>query len=199
MSDDTSPRVVILLGPKGAGKSSIGHTLEGLGLGTFASIEDCFKNGPFKRIFIEDGDREAAYEWFEAGIRTALATSVETIIFEETAASAPARKMVANLKRDYDAKLVQVTTADVERAVARADARGDTRNFARSQEYIRNSHRVWREETSTLFAFDDSLDNSNLTLEHLEEECRQLASRLTLIRPPEVKDKKMPERNFFRL
>jgi predicted kinase len=112
---------LILVGPNGVGKSTVGRALASTGRFEYLDLEAFFvrRYGSLEAYRIE---RERAYDQFEASVREAIACGRLPIVFEEVGLNESAIAMLAALRRDYHIVVIElIARVDVciQRAVQR--------------------------------------------------------------------------------
>jgi shikimate kinase len=125
---------LILLGPNGVGKSTIGRALAGTGRFQFIDIEAFFVEA-YGSLEAYRANRQLAYAQLEAFLRNAIAESTLPVVFEEVALNESARAMLSALRHDHDIVSVELRAArDV--CLQRASQRATTNRFPKSEQSI---------------------------------------------------------------
>lgn len=135
----TQSRVIVLIGPKGSGKTTIGRILEQNPRVHFLEVELIAK-----QILAERGgviDEEYASQVFSE-IRTALdlvARDHDTVVIETTGASEHTPEFLQSLRRQYDSKFVRVHS-DAQTRARQIAERDSSRQVAVPEDLIRQMH-----------------------------------------------------------
>lgn len=150
-----SARVIVLVGPKGSGKTTLGRMLERGGRAHFLEVEAIAQ-----RVLAQSGgviDEAYARRAFAAILDEvhALAAEHPLLVLETTGASDAAGAFLAELAARHELRLVRVLAGEATCA-ARIAARDPSRQVAVTPEMIRAMH----ERTAALsLAWDAELHN----------------------------------------
>ncbi len=98
-----APLVIILLGPVGAGKSTVGRLIEKKMEGCFLSIEEFFIER-FSSYENYAANRDLAYSEFEKEIISSVNNGKAPVIFEEVALSHHGKKLVETIIQEMQAE-----------------------------------------------------------------------------------------------
>jgi shikimate kinase len=169
----TLPQILILLGPNGVGKTTIGQMLQTVFECEFVSIELFFmRRYPSYEEYRQH--RQQAYADFEQHLGGLVARAEKhPIVFEEVGASEVSFKLISNLQRDYRVSLVSVMASEPT-CLQRVKARGSHSNFPKSSEFVREVRNRYVNETFARYQFARALENEGLSLKQLAELLRPL-------------------------
>lgn len=161
MDEDTSQpvgvTVVVLVGPKGSGKSTVGRSVATAFGGTFIEVE-----ATAKRVLersggvIDEAYAKRAFEAIAAEI-DAAAERASWVVFETTGASAETGGFLERLGRRHRLRLVRLR-ARAETCAARIAARDPTRQIAVDDALVRQMHAASERFEA---AWDLDLDNDS--------------------------------------
>lgn len=171
--EQSVPQILILIGPNGVGKTTIGQMLVDIFSCKFIGIETFFmaRYCSYQEYRLH---REEGYAEFEKKIREAVVNSnEETIVFEEAGASDISFKLISNLQQDYRVALVDVLVSE-QACVERVHSQGTTANFPKTEASViavRNRH---LQEIVLRYNFDLTIENENLSLKEVQEQFQHL-------------------------
>jgi predicted ABC-type ATPase len=169
----TLPQILILLGPNGVGKTTIGQMLQTAFECEFVSIELFFmQHYPSYEEYRQH--RQQAYLDFEQYLRALVARAEKhPLVFEEVGASEVSFKLISNLQRDYRVSLVSVMASEAT-CLERVKARGSQANFPKSPGFVLEVRNRYLNETFARYQFSLTLENEGLSLEQVAELFRPL-------------------------
>lgn len=134
---------LVLLGPNGVGKSTVGRALAATGHFRFLDLEGFFVQ-QYGTIDAYRANRETAYARFEALVRSAIATGGGPVVFEEVGLNENARRMIDALRRDHDVVFVELRASrDV--CLRRAERREGGDRFSKTPDSV---SAVWERFTT---------------------------------------------------
>ena len=157
-------KLIILIGPNGVGKTTIGSYLEEhLGM-QFLRIEEFWMS---RYQTIEDiyESLEEAYELFESHLQQEMQNTNKTIVFESGGRNEYALKMILTLQEQYDAILVKIS-ADYDTCLRRVLARGTKTNFPKDEAYVQKCHSEFKESYEHKYQFQFGLVNNDGVSHH---------------------------------
>lgn len=169
----TLPQILILLGPNGVGKTTIGQMLQTVFECEFVSIELFFMQR-YSSYEEYRQHRQQAYADFEQHLGALVARAEKhPIVFEEVGASEVSFKLISNLQSDYRVSLVSVMASE-STCLQRVKARGGHSNFPKSPEFVLEVRNRYVNETSARYQFNLTLENEGLSLKQVAELFRPL-------------------------
>ena len=136
-------KLIILIGPNGVGKTTIGSYLEKyLGM-HFLRIEEFWLS---RYETIEDiyAALEEAYELFESHLHSEMPKTNKTVVFEAGGRNEYALRMILKLEKAYDAILVKVS-AEYDTCLKRVLSRGTKSNFPKDEAYVQKCHSEFKD------------------------------------------------------
>jgi len=154
--------VYVLIGLKGSGKTYTGKLLSERLAIPFLRVEDIFLklkaiNPPEDQNYVSRG-----YENVESEIRSLL-TGFDELTIESTGIAFQFRKMITNLKEDFDVKLIKIDT-DPELCIKRVKSRKRSGHIPVSDEMLTEINKL---SESISYDFDLILKNNNITYDEL--------------------------------
>lgn len=147
--------VYILIGSKGSGKSYIGRLLSERLAIPFLRVEDIFLNTETDNPLKDQDYISRGYINVESEIRHLL-TGFDEITIESTGIAAQFGEMVANLRREFDVKLIKVYS-DPELCIRRAINRDQSVHIPVSDNLLREINKL---SDIILYNFDLIIDNN---------------------------------------
>ncbi len=163
------PQIVILLGPNGVGKTTLGQMLECHFRCRFLSLERFFLDR-YASYAAYRANRAAAYAAFEQHVADQV--NGQTLVFEEIGLSDPAQALIGNLQRQFRVALVGVLAPEAvcQERVAR---RGLDSNYPKSPAFVRDTYQRFAANAGR-YAFDREVQNSGGPPEDLAGEFSEL-------------------------
>ncbi|QJR37601.1 AAA family ATPase [Gemmatimonas groenlandica] len=129
---------LVLVGPNGVGKSTVGRALAETGEFEYLDLEAFFARR-YASLAAYRADRANAYVQFEDTVRSRIAADALPVVFEEVGINASALGMLTALRRDYHVVLVELH-ASVESCIHRAAQREGGERFPKTAVSVRD---VW--------------------------------------------------------
>ena len=159
------PNVIILLGPSGAGKTTVGRFLEQHFACVFLSLEEFFLTR-YPSYEQYRSHREDAYQRFEHLVYHTLQTSGKPVVFEEVGLSQVSQTLIRNIQHRCHTVLVQVMAQEA-LCVHRVATRSTSGNFPKTPEIVQRVHRQFLAEVRARYTFAVELENEHLSKEEL--------------------------------
>ncbi|HYU34096.1 MAG TPA: AAA family ATPase [Thermoanaerobaculia bacterium] len=131
--------LLILIGPNGVGKSTVGRCLASRLGYRFLPVEEFWKAryATIEEIYAKLPE---AYQAFEDHVRAELAASDVPVVFESGGRHPHDIELIRSLSEAYRSLLVRVH-ADLDTCQRRVRERGTGRNFPKTPEYVLQCHR----------------------------------------------------------
>jgi len=123
--------ILVLVGPNGVGKSTIGRALGATGVYQYLDLEAFFVE-QCGTLSAYRAARGSVYAQFESSVRAAMANEHRPVVFEEVLLNDAARAMLAALERDYNVVMVNVS-ASRDTCLRRAAARTEGVRFPKTE------------------------------------------------------------------
>ena len=161
--------ILLLIGPKGSGKSFIGSLLEKEFGIKFVRVEDWAKNIKRERNINDDGYLTEVFQVIEEGIRKALKDR-DTICFESLALSDPFDRMVNNLVKDFKLITIKIL-CDLENCIERIQLRDQSQQIIISESQIREVNRMVTERD---YKTNYKILNNTSDKDYLVEELKKI-------------------------
>ena len=169
----TTPRIIVLVGTPGSGKTWMGETLA-------RRLNLCFLD--MERILLAEygtterfvANKPAALDWFEARVREEAAREERTLIFEIGAFSQ--RSTVQRLQEDFATVLVLVSASAMTRR-QRLEDRALGRHFVDEVSETMRHDAFFEREVKPTFDFAFEIVNENLSESELVHVVRRQLSQ----------------------
>lgn len=171
-------QILLLIGPKGSGKTFIGQLLQHHYQINFLRVEDWVKEFRRKPDLSSDDYLRQVFGLIEEGVRKALGEN-RIITFESTGLTDHFDAMIASLKKDFLVTTIGVQT-DPDLCVQRVKTRDASMHLPFSESQIKAINKA---ATQKNMATDFQLDNSNRTVEELKLDIDQILKKLDLHEP----------------
>jgi shikimate kinase len=169
------PDVIILLGPSGAGKTTIGRFLEHHFACVFLSLEEFFLTR-YPSYEQYRSHREDAYHLFEHLVYDTLQTSGKPVVFEEVGLSSISQMLIGNVQQHCHTVLVQVM-AEEALCMHRVVTRSTSSNFPKTPETVQRVHRQYLAEAPARYTFALEIENEDVSEEELYHQLSVLFHR----------------------
>ncbi len=161
-------KILLLIGPKGSGKSFLGENLQARFGWNFLRVEDKAKTVPRSTDIRDEDYLEKVFEVIEEAVRNEL-EECDLLVFESTGLSVYFDRMLQNLQQDYEVKLVAVH-ADPETCFQRVAQRDSSIHIPVTQKEL---EAINREVRSKVFSWDlevcINFDNQDIALVELNK------------------------------
>ena len=151
------PQIVILLGPNGVGKTTLGQMLERNFSCAFLSLETLLlERYPSYEVY--RANRPAAYRAFEQAVGEQVMASTVPLVFEEVGLNEVSQHLIGNLQARFRVALVRVTAPEevCQQRVARRDPAS---NYPKSPAFVRDTYHRF---AATARRFTFTLEAQNL-------------------------------------
>ncbi len=165
------PQVIILLGPVGAGKSTVGRIIEKELNGHFYSIEELFIQ-KFKTYENYASNRDQAYQIFMDEVIHAAERGQTPLIFEEIAMSSHGKGLVESISQKFSTDLICIE-ADLETCQSRVIQRGTAKNFSKSNAVVEGA---WTEfsKVKDFYRFKAEIRNQDCAHQEIADQVRKI-------------------------
>ena len=165
-------KIIILIGPKGSGKSFIGTIFERNFQIKFLRVEDWAKVVKKDRIFNDEEYLKEVFRVIENGVRESLKQQ-NSIIFESTGLTIYFDTMLKNLKKDYSVTTIKIN-ADKDLCLKRIQTRDQSIHINISDEQVNMiNEKVLEKNILT----DFEIDNNTLS-KKLEQQIDKIISTI---------------------
>ncbi len=152
-------QLIVLLGPNGVGKTTIGRRLERDYSCRFIGIEQFFlERYPRLEDLVEH--METAVHDFQTHIQQAIAHSPDPIIFEETGVNPMLFAMIQDFIAHYRIVIVHIQTPE-SLCQQRVVQRGTSQNYAKDPQFVANNRKKF---------FEQVLPNLQIDMEFCNED-----------------------------
>ncbi|MDN5200247.1 hypothetical protein QQ008_02720 [Fulvivirgaceae bacterium BMA10] len=172
---DDQKIIFLLVGPKGSGKSFIGHLFEEHFGIRFIRVEDWAKRIKRNRDVHDDSYVREVFIAIEKGIVEAIGV-LPSLVFESTGLTGHFDRMYSNLCSKFHVVPVAIT-ADPMICVQRVRTRDQSIHIHVSDEEVRDINRLVVQKN---LRFPDSIENTNKTKEGLIKEIENIINKNTM-------------------
>ena len=171
--------ILLLIGPKGSGKSFIGSLLENEFGINFVRVEDWAKKIKRERNINDDAYITEVFKVIEDGIRKSLIDR-DIICFESLALSDQFDRMVNNLSRDFKLITIKII-CDYDKCIERIRSRDQSQQIIISENQIREINRMVAERD---YKTKYKILNNDSDKDYLAQELKKILTESKLsIRP----------------
>lgn len=171
-------QILLLIGPKGSGKTFIGQLLQQDYHINFLRVEDWVKEFKRKPNLNSDDYLRQVFGLIEEGVRKALGEN-RIITFESTGLTDHFDTMIASLKNNFQVTTIGIKT-DPDLCVQRVKTRDASMHLPFSESQIRVINKAAMLKN---IATDFQLDNSDRAVEELKLDIDQILKKLDLNEP----------------
>ena len=168
-------KIIILIGPKGSGKSYIGSLFERIFQIKFLRVEDWVKHIKRTRSIDNDDYHKEVFNMIEKGTREFLKQN-DTIIFESTGLTVYFDKMLQNLKSDYSVTTIKIN-AEKDLCLKRVKTRDRSIHINVSDEQVNMINEAVIAKKNIA---DFEIENSNASEQELEKQIAQIVKEINI-------------------
>lgn len=167
--------IILLIGPKGSGKTYIGSLLEkNFGI-HFVRVEDWVRQIKKDRDIDDETYLADAFDVIENGIRHTL-DQMDMVVFESTGLTSYFDQMLDRLRKDVHVTTIGIL-ADPHRCLDRVKSRDDAIHIAVSDDQVEHINQMVREKNTPT---DFQIDNNFRTESELVSELKTMISHVPL-------------------
>ena len=169
----TIKKIIVLIGPKGSGKSFIGTLFQKVFQIKFLRVEDWAKVVKKNRNINNENYLKEVFHVIEKGVRESLKQN-DAIVFESTGLTVYFDDMLQSLKKDYSLNTIKII-AEKDLCLKRIKTRGQSIHINVSDKQVNMiNDAVYKKNIET----DFEIDNNNATKEELLEQISEIVKKV---------------------